>query len=363
MLTIVGGGFFVAKAFVSIQKFIFNTDNGYFIGHDIYLFFVVVIGLGFGGVAIMILNFTRNAPNIPYEKWDNYPEIDTVYKRIKGLRNTGFLISLILQLAFLFGMMDYTIIEKDRIIKNPLGSFTTEVIEMSAIEKVTLTYDYRTETSTRSVKKREVLEHQFMIHYDENSYNIWTPTMDLSDSIIEKIAKRFYYNKVQIDINYPGIMEKSKWKKTYKKEKFQQVIGIYDYVTMLTEGTSEPIKNGKRVRTKYLEVRLDSALYSNQYNIFKSLKDEFLLTYFTVTNHKADTSYFGTLLSLHAIDIDNKKYNLSTLIKDFGGAAIPPKSTVHLMRGFDVPKDKRQGLKIRYRPNIMNERYIYFELE
>lgn len=358
-----GGSFFVAKGLVSIQELLFNTSNGYFIGHDIYLFVIVVMGLGFGGIVIMVLYFARNTPDIPYDKWESYPEITTIHKRIKGLRNTGFLISLGLQIAFLFGMMDYTIIEEDKVIRNPLGSFTAETIDVSKVQKAELTYDYRTETSTRSSKTREVLDPQFNIEYNDNAFNIWYQTMDLSDSIIEKIAKRLYYNKVEIKVNYPGIMEKSKWRKTYKPEKFNQVMRVYDYVSMMVDGVAEPIKSGNKVRAKHLEIQLDSARFGSQYNIFKSSGDEPLLVYFTVKNQGIDTTYFGTLLSLHAIDENNEEYNISSFIKDFGDAAIPPQSTVYLMRGFDISKSEKKGLKIRYRPSVLNEQYIYFELE
>ena len=278
------------------------------------------------------------------------------------LRNTGFLISLCLQFAFLFGMLDYTIVEKDKIIKNPFGSFKEELIDMSKIKKATLDYNYRTESSTRSSTTQKVLDPQFKIKYNKKTFNVWYQTIDLSDSIIEKIAKRLYYNGVEIEIDYPGIMEKSKWRKDYSPEKFKRVLGIYDYVTLLTKGAAEPIKNGHKIRTEYLEIQLDSAVFDSRYNIFKYSDDEPLLAYFTVTNHNVDTTYFGTLLSLYAIDIDKKEYSLSSLMKDFGDAAIPPQRTVQVMRGFNIPEDKKEGLKIRYRPTIMKEQYIYFEL-
>ncbi|MFK7948960.1 MAG: hypothetical protein AB8G11_15310 [Saprospiraceae bacterium] len=362
-LMILGFGIFGAKGLMKIQEWLFNTSNGYFIPHNVYLFYIVIVGLGIAVIVLIALFFARTAKEVPLKEWDKYPEITSIHHTIKGLKNTGFFISLGLQIAFLFGMMDYVIVEDDKIIRNPLGNFKEEVLSMSIVKKATLTYNYRTERQHRSIKSNEVLDPEFNINIGNQTFNIWNSNLDLSDSIIEKIATQMYYKKVNIEVNYPGVMEKSKWRKTYKKEKFNRILNIYDYVTMLVDGTAEPIKNGNKIRVKQMEIQLDSALYSNQYNIFNFSNDEFLLTYFTITNHEVDTSYFGTILSLYAIDVDGKKYTLSSLIEDFGDAAIPPKTTVHLMRGFDVPKDKRKDLKIRYRPSIMNEQYIYFELE
>ena len=48
------------------------------------------MGLGFGGIVLLALYFAQNAREIPLNKWESYPEIDTIYKKIKGLRNLDF---------------------------------------------------------------------------------------------------------------------------------------------------------------------------------------------------------------------------------------------------------------------------------
>ncbi len=362
MFAIILSSFFTIKFFSFFQKILFNTPNGIFIPHELFLFFIVFFGIGFAALLVVTLFLMRKTPPIPLEKWDNFPSIESIHKRIRNIRNIGFLLSAFLQTAFIFGMYDYVIIEPNRIIRNSIGSLNEEIIPMSKIQKATITYAYHTESKSRSTVTKEVLTPKFYIHVGTDSFNIWQSLQNFSDSTLYHVAARLYQSNVTLEVNYPGVMEKYKWKAEYSETKYNALIAFFGYVNLLQQNLAGGYKIGEKAITDELEIQVDSVVVSNRANIFSTSKATPLLVYFTVKNTQIDTTYFGTLSTLNVVDNQDNSYTPTFLIYEIGSSGIAPQSTVQIMRGFDVPTTAK-GLKLQHRLNIMNEEYVTFWLE
>lgn len=358
------GSFWIARKITILQEAIFNTSTGYFIPHEIFLLFFVSLGIGSAILVLWGLYFLRNAPEIPFDKWENFPSLKLIHRKIKGFKNIGFGISLFLEICFLGGMTDYVIIEKDKIRYNPLGTFTERIVDASEISFANLTYDYRTENN-RNGSSNEVLEPEFKIYLKNEAFNIWYPSLDLSDSLIEKIAFTLHESDVKIKIDYPGIMERAKWHEDYSESEYDRVMSVYDYGRRLTKGFDKNIKIGEIANVDNLKIRVDSAIYSRRANIFDTSDKEPLLIYFTVTNHQPDTTLFATLLYLKVYDETGKGYMQTSMIHSIGDSEIPPTETVQIMRGFRIPDELKnlKNLKVRYILSLIDKDYVEFNLK
>jgi hypothetical protein len=361
-LAIIAGALPFTFIFKRLQIYLFNTENGIFIPHNSILFYFASLGIGIAIIVLILILVMKKAPPIPLEKWNEFPTLETTLNRVKSIRNFGFALSIILQIAFVYGMYDYVIIEDNYIIRNAPERLREKIIPYKDVKKVNITYKYSRETSSRSMVEREVLNPKFWIYTENDSFNIWYPTARISNQTFQKTAAKLYENKIKIDVNYPGIMEQQKWKMDYSKKKYNLVIGVFDYVNRLTKGLEKAYQYGEIVEIDNMKIRLDSAIFSNRHNIFDFSKEEPLLIYFTVTNETLDTNYFGTLNSLKVLDNQGNEYNMSLMINDKSSAAIPPKTTVLFMQGYNIPKNKK-GLKVKFTPSLFQEEYAIFEIK
>lgn len=361
-LVIITGALPFTFIFKQLQIWLFNTSHGVFIPHNSILFYADSIGIGFAVIVLILIFLMKKAPYIPLEKWNEFPTIETTLNRVKSIRNFGFALSIILQVAFVYGMHDYIIIGDNYIIRNAPERLKEVTIPYKKVEKVQLTFQYGRERSVKSNVEREVLNPKFWIYTGKDSFNIWYPMSKISTNIFQKTAVKLYKNQVPIIVNYPGIMEKNKWEKDYSKKKYKQVIEVYDYINRLTKGMEKVYQYGETITIDEMKIRLDSAVFSNRHNIFQFSKDEPLLIYFTITNEALDTNYFGTLNTLKVIDNQGNTYNMDLMIEDIYSAAIPPKITTLFMRGYNVPKDKK-GLKVKFTPSLFREEYVIFQID
>lgn len=361
-LAIITGALPFTFIFKQLQIWLFNTSNDIFIPHNSILFYAASLGIGFAIIVLILIFLMKKAPYVPLEKWNEFPTLETTLNRVKSIKNFGFALSIILQIAFVYGMHDYIIIKNDSIIRNAPERLKEKVFSYKDIQKVNLTYKYGRERSSRSNVEQEVLNPKFWIYTENDSFNIWYPMSKIQRNIFQKTAVKLYENKVPIIVNYPGVMEQYKWKKNYSKKKYNLVMGVYDYVNRLTKGMEKVYQYGETVTIDDMKIRLDSALFSNRHNIFQFSKDEPLLIYFTITNEALDTNYFGTLNTLKVIDNQGNTYNMNLMIEDIYSAAIPPKTTTLFMRGYNVPKDKK-GLKVKFTPSLFREEYVIFEVK
>jgi hypothetical protein len=360
-LVIITGALPFTFIFKQLQIWLFNTSSGIFIPHNSILFYAASLGVGFAIIVLILIFLIKKAPYVPLEKWNEFPTLETTLNRVKSIRNFGFALSIILQIAFVYGMHDYVIIKNDCIIRNAPERLKEVKMTYENIKKAQLTYQYGREKSVRSNVEQEVLNPKFWIYTEKDSFNIWYPMSKISSRIFQKTAVKLYENQIPIIVNYPSIMENNKWKKNYSKKKYKLVIGVYDYINRLTKGLEKVYQYRETVTIDQMEIRLDSAIFSNQHNIFKFSKEEPLLIYFTVTNETPDSNYFGTLNSLKVIDNQGNEYNMSLMIEDKNDAVIPPKTTIFFMRGYNVPKNKK-GLRVKFTPSLFQEEYAIFEL-
>ncbi len=359
---IIGGSLLITPYLSQLQIALFNTSNGIFIEHDFFLFHIVTLGLLTASILILILFIMRYRPEIPTEKWYTFPSFEAVKQQIRIIRNWAFAINSLLLLALFFGMYDYTIFNKNVYIHNPIDRFTEEIIPYKNLKNVHLTYDYKRERSGKSTTIQEDLLPRFWILTKTDSFNIWHSSLNIKNQKLEKITQRLVENQVPIDLNYPGIIEKYTWRADYKKQKFERVIAVYDYVNRLKKGLLEPIKIGQIVSYNDLIIRLDSAIFTNRNHVFKAQTEQ-LLTYFTIANITDKKVYFGTLSDLKAIDETNHKtYSLSVLIDNTSDGLIPPKQTLSVIQGFDIPNTSK-FIKINYQPSILENEFITFEIK
>lgn len=361
-LSIVGGSIYTVKGFMFLQSYLFNRNDGIFIPHHFYLFYIVSIGLGWAILLILVLYVLRKSPPVPLEKWNEFPTIEATLGRVWSIRNFGFALSILLQGAYIFGMYDYVIVQEDRIIRNPPERFSEQRIFIKDLSKVNLTYNYKVERGNRSGKEKEVLHPKLWFFTEKDSFNIWHNTLNLNRQPIEKIAAIINTYNVLIQVNYPGVMEKQKWKKDYSNKKYHQIMAVYDNINKYNKEYDRPQEVGEPVRINNLRIQLDSAVFSNRANIFENSKREVLLVYFKVNNISADTTYFGTLSDLQIIDNQGNKYTMDMMTRNFGTSTIPPNSSSNIMRSFNVSKENK-GLKVSYRPTYLNEEHIYFKIE
>jgi hypothetical protein len=361
-LAIIAGALPFTFIFKRLQIWLFNTTNGIFIPHNFILFYASSLGIGIAIIVLILIFVMKKAPPIPLEKWNEFPSLETTLNRVKSIRNFGFALSIILQIAFVYGMYDYVIIEDDYVIRNPPERLKEKIIFYKEVEKVNVTYKYGRERSNRNDVEQEVLNPKFWIYTENDSFNIWYPVSKISTGIFQKTATKFYENKIKIDINYPGIKEQHKWKIDYSKKKYNLVMGVYNYVNRLIKGLEKNYQYGETVEIDDMKIRLDSAVFSNRQNALEFVKEEPLLIYFTVTNETFDTNYFGIINTLEVFDNQGNEYPMNLILDNQVSAVIPPKITVLFMRGYDVPKDKK-GLKVKFTPSLFREKSAIFEIK
>lgn len=354
----------ISEQLEQLQKWLFQLPNSIFITDTEPTFFIVMLGLGIGFYFILFIFLIRISPLLPQEYWKKYPEEKTIQVKIKRLRNQGFFISLILQLLFLHTMLNYTMIDDNRLINNEFGKINEQIIPLKNVENAKISFKRTIDVNSNNKSTiTERLYPTFTITTNNKDYNLWTTGLDLSDSILQRIAFRLHQDSVQIGVNYPGIMEREKWKVTYNDKKYQQIMEVFDYVSLLTDNLFVPVALTNEVVVDNFVMRVDSAMFSNKANILEGSKNKSLLIYVTLTNNRANTVYFGTIANTKVVDRNLKEYEISFSAKEINSSAIPPNETIQIMRTFDVPVMLLYNLKLRYQPNMLHKKYIYFELE
>jgi len=361
LLGIIAGALPFTFLFQRLQLWLFNTENGVFIPHNSALLYVASLGIGFAIIVLLLIFLMKKASPVPFKKWNEFPTLETTLNRIKSIRNFGFALSIILQITFIYGMYDYIIIDENQIIRNAPERLREKMIPFNNIKKVNLSYKYGREKSDQSSTERKILHPKFWIYTETDSFNIWYPLSKISTNIFQNTAQKLHENNIPIHVNYPGVKEKYKWKKDYSKKRFELIIDIFDFINLLSEGLEKNYKIKETVRTDHLKIQLDSAIFSNQHNIFDPSEDEALLLYFTVMNESIDTNFFETLSSLEIFDHNERKYPTSRTIRNLGSSVIPPKSTVSLMQGYNVPRNQKR-LTVRFTPSLFSTEYTTFEL-
>lgn len=339
----------------SLQKMAIGKQEGLLFLYDQGSLMTTAVAMSVPFWIMLLLAGSRFTKPLPQEKWKKQPMLWEMQRREQRIKYLFLIVSLLIQFAIYYNIYDYLIVEDDKI--HQVTAFNQQ--KTTHLENVATIFQFKQEIMEIDGVDTNVKVPSALLVLNNMNIELWSKLARDDKKQAEeliKLAKKIKNNNGQLIVEPPTLFDKSKIKKRFSEKTYKILDQLFSKLDLITQGISGKIPLGEAATYNGLSISAKDISFTKS----PANSTQFCEVKLDVTNNQTDSTSLSSLLQFKLKKLNGNSVSPSLFHSNPNKGKLPQNETISIQLKF--PTDSRDSLILEYKPDLIENRFIYFKL-